>query len=148
MFRRFGLEPEIKKDRLGVDMMKQAAKWQQQFRDEIAAGRPEEQVRASYLEKLRWLQHERMIHLMVTMMTVMVFVFSIILAMLKPEALTVWLLTILMAMMTVAYLMHYFKIENLTQRWYLLEKELFLPVPVRAPAETDSTQQNDRQPEA
>ena len=78
-----------------------------------------------HLEKLRWLQHERLIHLIVLVMTVLAELFTVDLAILHPETnpmagIAMLVLTVLLAF----YFAHYFFLENTVQRWYKLADRL------------------------
>lgn len=105
-------------------MIKQAREWEAGFSEALASGAEVESVHAAYLERLRWLQHERLIHFLVLMLTVVVFLFFFGLVMLMPELRLVWALVVIMGGLMGAYLMHYYRLENLVQRWYLIEDEI------------------------
>ena len=78
-----------------------------------------------HLEMLRRLQHERLIHLIVLVMTVLAELFTVDLAILHPETnpvagVAMLVLTVLLAF----YFAHYFFLENTVQRWYKLADRL------------------------
>ena len=78
-----------------------------------------------HLRMLAWLQHERLVHLIVLVMTVMGELFVLDLVLLHPEthpgsAAIMLGLAILLAF----YAAHYFFLENTVQRWYLLAQQL------------------------
>ena len=78
-----------------------------------------------HLEKLRWLQHERLVHLIVTVMTAAAELLAVYLALTHPEtnpaaALAVLVLAILLGF----YFYHYFCLENAVQRWYKLAEHM------------------------
>ena len=78
-----------------------------------------------HLEKIRWIQHERLVHLIVLVMTVLAELFVVDLAVLHPE--TNPLAAILMLGLAVLlgfYFYHYFFLENTVQRWYMLADDM------------------------
>ncbi|MBQ3268817.1 MAG: hypothetical protein IJH09_02755 [Clostridia bacterium] len=78
-----------------------------------------------HLDKLRWLQHERLVHLIVLVMVVIVELFTVDLAVLHPETnpLAV-IMMIALAVLLGFYFLHYFFLENTVQRWYRLADQL------------------------
>jgi len=117
-------ETKLKNRKFGIDLLKQAGSWENEFRVELAAGEPAAEVYALFIERLKWLQHERLVHLLVLMMTVTALLFSFGAALYMPEAAAVWILVLLLSALTAAYMFHYFRLENLVQRWYLIETEI------------------------
>ena len=91
----------------------------------MRAGPPTRALLERHREKLRWIQHERLVHLVVLVMVVIATLFAVDLAVLHPEtnpvaALVMLVLTVLLAF----YFWHYFFLENTVQRWYRLADEL------------------------
>ena len=78
-----------------------------------------------HLEKLRWLQHERLAHLIVLAMTVVVELFTVDLAVLHPQTNPLAAAMMLaLAVLLGFYFYHYFFLENTVQRWYTLADRL------------------------
>ncbi len=77
-------------------------------------------VLEDHLRKLAWLQHERLIHLLVTILfaLLLMFIYAIMLAT-AVSVMTVALL-VMVVIILAAYVIHYFRLENSVQRWYLL----------------------------
>ena len=76
-------------------------------------------------EKIRWLQHERLVHLIVTVMVVFVELFVVFLALLHPElGLLPPVIMLCLAVLLGFYFYHYFFLENTVQRWYKIAEEL------------------------
>jgi len=75
--------------------------------------------------KISWLQHERLIHLLVTMLfaVILVVLLCLILFLSSPG---IWLLILafLVLGLLAAYIAHYFLLENSVQRWYVLYDEI------------------------
>jgi hypothetical protein len=74
--------------------------------------------------QIQWLQHERLIHLMVTLftasMTLAFAALSIIL-----QNLLMLLLFFITTILLLFYFVHYYRLENGVQRWYTLSNELY-----------------------
>ncbi len=105
-------------DRFGINIKKYC-------REHEAALRKGTVSLEQHLEKLRWLQHERLVHLIVLVMVVIVELFTVDLAVLHPE--TNPLAGIVMLVLTVLlgfYFYHYFFLENTVQHWYKLADQL------------------------
>ena len=80
---------------------------------------------AVHREKIRMLQHERLVHLIVTVMVVLVELFVLSLTLLHPElGILPPLILLGLAVLLGFYFYHYFFLENTVQRWYRLEDEL------------------------
>ena len=70
-----------------------------------------------------YIQHERLIHLMVTLSIGAFLLISVAVALLRP-CLQMFLLIGLFFVLLVPYLFHYHFLENTLQRWYVLTEEI------------------------
>ncbi|WP_051226882.1 hypothetical protein [Butyrivibrio sp. MC2013] len=78
-----------------------------------------------HMKKLSLLQHERLVHLLVLMTTIIVTLFSLIIMLSFPRLMPVSAVVfLLLIVLTGFYLRHYFFLENKTQHWYRLAVEL------------------------
>lgn len=78
-----------------------------------------------HLRKLVWLQHERLVHLIVLVMTVIGELFVVDLVLLHPQTHPTSAIIMLgLAILLAFYTAHYFFLENTVQRWYLLADKL------------------------
>lgn len=78
-----------------------------------------------HLEKLRWLQHERLVHLIAVVMVVVVELFTVDLAVLHPETNPLaGVVMLVLAVLLGFYFYHYFFLENTVQHWYKLADRL------------------------
>ena len=91
--------------------------------DAQGAGSELEQVHAYHLRQIAWMQHERMIHLIVTMFVGLFMVLTILFVTLHPTVPLGVLALVLLGLFS-AYIVHYFRLENGVQRWYLLANRL------------------------
>lgn len=77
-----------------------------------------EQFRAELLRRIKFYQHERLIHLIVTMSVGVFFMLSLILYLSQSGA-GLLLLTVIFLALLAAYLKHYYFLENSVQKMYL-----------------------------
>jgi putative effector of murein hydrolase len=75
--------------------------------------------------KIEWLQHERLVHLLVTMLTAILFLFVFGLSLFIKDNLSILVLLGIVTVLLAAYLFHYFRLENTVQRWYLISDEIY-----------------------
>ncbi len=74
-------------------------------------------------KQIAWIQHERMAHLITMMFVCLFFLLSFawtIAHLLIPYI----LLTALLLILSAAYILHYYRLENGVQGWYLLSNEI------------------------
>ena len=86
---------------------------------------PSRETLELHLEKLRWLQHERLIHLIVVVMTAFAELFAVDLTVLHPQTNPLAAIVMLaLAILLGFYFAHYFFLDNTVQRWYKLADDL------------------------
>lgn len=113
------------KDEFGINMKEWCREHEAFVTAALEMGNPAASVLSEHMEKIRLLQHERLVHLIVTVMTVIGELFVVDLVLLHPElgiypALFMLGLTVLLGF----YFYHYFFLENTVQRWYRIADEL------------------------
>ena len=74
-------------------------------------------------EKLEWLQHERLVHFLVTMLTAAGFLFALGVWIYTGTA-AVSLLALGILVLLFFYILHYFRLENTVQHWYNIAEKL------------------------
>ena len=74
-------------------------------------------VIGEHLAQISFFQHERLVHLLVTLAFAFMAIGAAVAAILLPQPLTLALMLVVMALL-VAYIIHYFFLENETQRLY------------------------------
>jgi len=77
-----------------------------------------------HAQKIAWLQHERLIHLLVTLLTALFFMF-LCLSFLPSCTILPGILLTITGLLLAAYILHYFRLENTVQRWYKLYDDLW-----------------------
>lgn len=73
--------------------------------------------------QIRWMQHERLVHLIVTLFVCLFALLTLGFTVINPS-LAGFSLTGLLLILAAAYLIHYYRLENRLQRWYDLANEL------------------------
>lgn len=110
-------------NRYGINMKKWCLAHEQELMNALDdAGTPEEidKILSFHEKKLSWLMHERLIHLIVTFITVILVLFSMSLILFLPDTLPFSLpLFLVLLVLLFFYIRHYFFLENTVQSWYL-----------------------------
>lgn len=89
-------------------------------RDEVT-----EELLGRHLEKLRWIQHERLIHLIVTLMVVITELVTLCVVLFHDGyGIAPAVIMLGLAILLGFYFYHYFFLENTVQRWYLIADEM------------------------
>ncbi len=119
----------MKKDTFGIDMKK----WCREHETAVEAAISEHgegavliaDVLEEHREKIQILQHERLVHLIVTAMSVIVELFAVYLVLIHPDlGIGPAMFMLAFAVLLGFYFRYYFLLENTVQRWYRLEDEL------------------------
>ena len=90
----------------------------------VKTGEATEKLLEEHLRMIAWVQHERLVHLIVTVMVMLCELFTVDLVLLHPELGIVPAVIMLgMAVLMGFYFWHYFFLENTVQRWYRIAQE-------------------------
>ena len=109
----------------GINMKKYCRAHEAMVNEAISEGRVTEELLDLHMEKIRILQHERLVHLIVTVMVMICELFVVSLTVLHPElGILPPVIMLCAAVLLGFYFNHYFFLENTVQRWYLIEDEL------------------------
>ena len=84
----------------------------------------DEAARTDLILQIQFFQHERMIHLLVTLLFALLFVGTTLFFTVCPT-LPIFLLDMLFLILLVPYIRHYYILENGTQRLYRLQDNLW-----------------------
>ena len=116
-----GRNDKSRPDRFGIDIRR----WCREHEESVKGREPDRELYASHLRRLTWLSHERLVHLIVTVMTVVVELFILDLVLLHPETGVVPAVLLLgFAVLLLFYFLYYFFLENTVQRWYRIADEM------------------------
>ena len=115
----------MKSDRFGINMKQFCREHEARVAAAVEAGEATEELLEEHLRMIAWVQHERLVHLIVTVMVVLCELFTVELVLLHPELGIVPALIMLgLAVLLGFYFWHYFFLENTVQRWYWIAEEL------------------------
>ena len=112
-------------DKFGINMRRFCREHEKWMEQELQNGGATEGLLVIHLEKLHWLQHERLVHLLVLMMTVFTELFFAYLTLAHPNTNPASAAAmLLLAILLVFYFVHYFFLENTTQHWYRIAEKV------------------------
>lgn len=105
--------------RHGINIKKYCSEHERYLEKRLSDGDDCQELLRLHELKLRWLQHERLVHLIVTLLISLLFLFSIwlFIALGNPYAL---ILIAVVLVLLGAYIRHYFFLENRVQYWYTM----------------------------
>ena len=111
----------MKQDTFGINMKQYCRSHDKAVTMAVSDHRVTQELITLHREKIRILQHERLVHLIVTVMVVIVELFVTDLVLLHPElGICPALVMLGLAVLLGFYFYHYFFLENTVQRWYRL----------------------------
>ncbi len=82
-----------------------------------------EELHKEHAQKIAFMQHERLVHLLVTLAFGAFLLATTLTALFRPFV-QLLVLGLLFLILFIPYLIHYFFLENAIQRWYLLMDEI------------------------
>ncbi len=93
---------------------------------QAAASAPPEQLlrlKAYHMTQIRFLQHERLMHLLVTLFFGMLLFASYVLTCFCPVPF-LFALDVIVTVLELFYIVHYYRLENGVQRWYTIYNDM------------------------
>ena len=115
----------MKSDRFGINMKRFCREHEARVTAAVEAWEATTELLEEHLRMIAWVQHERLVHLIVTVMVVLCELFTVDLVLLHPELGIVPAVIMLgLAVLLGFYFYHYFFLENTVQRWYRIAEEL------------------------
>lgn len=112
-------------DKFGINMKQWCREHESKIRDALDECRITEDLLTDHLEKISILQHERLVHLIITVMVVFGELFVVGLVLLHPElGIFPAIFMLCLAVLLAFYFYHYFFLENTVQRWYQITDEI------------------------
>lgn len=116
---------QMKSDKFGINMKKYCREHEAAVNAAIEEHAVTDELLAEHQEKIHMLQHERLIHLIVTAMTVVVELFAVYLVLVHPDlGIGTAVFMLAFAVLLAFYFNYYFFLENTVQKWYIIEDEL------------------------
>lgn len=115
--------------RYGVNMKKYCREHETVVKRALEDSEVSEELLSHHIEMIARIQHERLIHLIVTVMVVMAELFVVYLALLHPElGILPAIIMLALAILLGFYFYHYFFLENTVQRWYKYADEMCIVI--------------------
>lgn len=108
----------------GVNIKKYCAEHEEYVLRRLGTGEDLDELLLLHKQKILWLQHERLAHLIVTLLISIVFLFSIYLC-IAQAGILVFLLVFIVLILLGAYIRHYFFLENRVHYWYKLYDRIY-----------------------
>ena len=117
-------QAEQKGLRTGIKIRPYCAAHEAAVNARLDRGDADEALLRLHSQKIAWLQHERLVHLIVLFIVAVLFLFSVglFLALLQPLVLI--LVAVALGLLG-AYIRHYFYLENTVQSWYVLYDRIY-----------------------
>ncbi len=112
-------------DRFGVNMIKYCKQHEAYIQKQLSGDSDFAKLLDYHNKKIEWLQHERLVHLLVTMLTSVLFLFLFFMALYLNGNILVLVLTLGVLILLLFYLFHYFRLENTVQHWYIISDEIY-----------------------
>ena len=95
--------------------------------NEILGEKPDEEklreLLAYHDKQIQWIQHERLIHLIVTLFVCLFTLLSFGFTVIEFSTMFV-ILSVLLLILSFSYIIHYYRIENGVQKWYLIYNKI------------------------
>ncbi|MBQ6128101.1 MAG: hypothetical protein IJI51_00410 [Lachnospiraceae bacterium] len=114
---------DMKKDKYGINVRKWCRDHEETVKNALAGtGRDDlQKILALHEKRLSWLMHERLIHVVVLLITVITALSALGIVLMVPDSAPFSLVffTVTFVLM-VFYVRHYFFLENTVQHWYML----------------------------
>lgn len=73
--------------------------------------------------QIAWVQHERLVHLIVMLFTCLMFLLTMA-VMFTFNNIGVGILFFTITILTICYILHYYRLENAVQRWYKISNKI------------------------
>jgi hypothetical protein len=78
---------------------------------------------AHHDKQIQWMQHERLVHLIVMLFVCLFTLLSFGLSIIRTSTPSI-ILSVLLLVLSVAYIIHYFRLENGVQKWYMISNQI------------------------
>lgn len=83
-----------------------------------------EGLRTFHCQQIGFMQHERLIHMFIMLFIALFLLLSVFTTLMYPTLIFMWALDIMLLVLTVPYVIHYFHLENGVQNYYYLANEI------------------------
>lgn len=106
-----------------IDYMKKHERYVKEMLEKNPAGEELKELLVYHDQQIQWMQHERLVHLIVMLFVcffaLLIFGFAII-----RTSVPSIILAVILLILSVAYILHYYRLENCVQQWYLISNQI------------------------
>ena len=106
-----------------IDYMKRHERYVREMLGKNLSQAAWQDLLAYHDQQIRWMQHERLVHLMIMLSVCLFAVLSLGFILLAPTP-PFFILLALLLVLSSAYIVHYYRLENGVQKWYELYGEI------------------------
>jgi hypothetical protein len=115
----------LQNDRFGINIIRYCKEHENYLQNQLNLQSDLKELLNYHNQKIKWLQHERLVHFLVTMLTAILVLFLFAMTFLLEENILIITLLILSMLLLTAYLFHYFRLENTVQHWYKISDLIY-----------------------
>lgn len=106
-----------------IDYMKKHENYVNEMLEKMLDGETVKELLAYHDRQIQWLQHERLVHLIVMLFVCLFTLLSFGFTVIKISTPSI-VLSGLLLILSLAYIIHYYRIENGVQKWYLISNQI------------------------
>ena len=108
-----------------IDYMKRHESYVKEMLEKKLDGEKLRELLAYHDKQIQWMQHERLVHLIVMLFVCLFMLLSFGFTIIRTSAPSI-ILSVFLLILSVAYIIHYYRLENGVQKWYLLYNQIKL----------------------
>jgi cell division protein FtsW (lipid II flippase) len=113
----------IRRGKMMIGYMKRHEQYVNQMLEKELSEEARRELREYHDRQILWMQHERMVHLIVMLFVCLFALLALGFTILNPIP-PYFVLFALLMILSVAYVIHYYRLENGVQRWYDLSDRI------------------------
>ena len=106
-----------------IDYMKRHESYVQEMLENKLDKEKLKELLAYHDKQIQWMQHERLVHLIVMLFVCLFTLLSFGFTIIRTSTPSI-ILSGLLLILSVAYVIHYYRLENGVQKWYLISNEI------------------------
>jgi len=106
-----------------IDYMKSHERYVKEMLEKKLDEEKLRELLAYHDKQIQWIQHERLVHLIVMLFVCLFTLLSFGFAVIKTSTPSI-LLSAVLLILSVAYVIHYYQLENGVQKWYLISNQI------------------------
>ena len=106
-----------------IDYMKRHESYVQETLEKNPDKEKLRELLAYHDKQIQWMQHERLIHLIVMLFVCLFTLLSLGFTIIRTSTPSI-ILSVLLLILSAAYVIHYYQLENGVQKWYLISNQI------------------------